>query len=93
MTQLWLVSYDVVDRQRRRALHELLSNHGERVQFSVFECWLTLARRKVLKRWVSDAIDAGEDSVRWYPLCAWCRNDIDIQGRGKSTEDEGFYIL
>jgi len=33
------------------------------------------------------------DSIRWYPLCVWCRREIYWQGAGKPAEDAGYYLL
>ena len=39
--RLYLCTYDLADDKRRNRLFELLKDHGEHVQFSVFLCELT----------------------------------------------------
>ena len=35
-----LIAYDVTSDRRRSKIARLLANHGERIQYSVFECEL-----------------------------------------------------
>lgn len=39
--RLYLCTYDMSDDKRRTRMFEILKNHGEHVQFSVFLCELT----------------------------------------------------
>jgi len=93
MSQLWAISYDIVDDKARRNVFELLKNHGEPIQFSVFECYLTVERQRSLRSALLEFIDQEEDSLRWYPLCRWCQKEITVHGKDKITEDEAFYIV
>ncbi|NEP62230.1 MAG: CRISPR-associated endonuclease Cas2 [Symploca sp. SIO2G7] len=52
---LVLVVYDIPDNKRRTKLAKFLEGYGRRVQYSVFECFLSLPKMrslhtKVLKR-------------------------------------------
>lgn len=69
---LWLVAYDVSDDRRRRSLESALHAFGERVQYSVFECRFTLAEARFHLARLATDIDPETDSIRAYPLCAWC---------------------
>lgn len=91
MTQLWLVSYDISDDKTRRRVHNLLKDYGKRVQYSVFECHLTAKQQAVLRTLLRDNIDCG-DSLRWYPLCAWCSGKVFFQGVGLPPDDEGYFL-
>ena len=84
MSTLWVVSYDVADDDRRRAVAETLENHGLRVQYSVFECRLGVTDLQALREKLKQLIDPAEDSIRWYHLCAWCEErDQDYKNSGE----------
>ena len=46
----WLVCYDVHDPERLRKAAHHLEGYGERMQYSVFRCWLTRLEMERL-RW------------------------------------------
>jgi CRISPR-associated protein Cas2 len=71
----WLVCYDVrdPDRLRKAAMH--LEGYGERMQYSVFRCWLTRLEMERL-RWELTALLAPEDDVLLIPLCGACVSGI-----------------
>lgn len=79
---LYIVSYDVTDDRRRTRLHGMLKGFGRRVQFSVFECELSVAEVEELAARVAFELDTGEDSCRMYPLCSQCRESVRVVGRG-----------
>lgn len=90
---LILVSYDIPDDRRRTRLAHALKDFGERVQYSVFECRLKEEQLNRLRTRVAALIEAAEDSVRIYRLCAECAARLEIQGLGPSTEDPNVYVL
>lgn len=97
---LILISYDLEDDRQRQRLATLLEGHGERVQFSVFECRLSADEYAVLLKRVGelhaqyvDRQEAGRFSVRCYRLCSACEQRIDIVGEGEVTTDPGFYLI
>lgn len=92
MRRLWMVAYDIEDDGVRRKVANILKNHGERVQFSVFECYLAPEQFLDLRAKLTGLLQP-EDSLRWYPLCKWCRGAIFQQGQGKAVAEEGFVIL
>lgn len=71
----WLVCYDVRDAKRLRRTARQLEGYGQRMQFSVFRCWLTPARLQQL-RWELTEILKPEDDVLVIPLCARCVEGI-----------------
>ncbi len=73
----WLVCYDVRDPKRLRATAKHLEGYGERVQYSVFRCWLT-ARRVERLRWELTERLKPEDSVLFIPLCARCVEGMEV---------------
>ncbi len=92
MSRLWMVAYDIEDDRSRRRVHDLLKDYGERVQYSVFECWLKDETQAELRNRLVAEVEEG-DSIRWYPLCVWCRSEVVWQGRGTPADDPGFYLL
>lgn len=93
MSQLWVISYDIGDDKTRRNVFELLKNNGEAIQYSVFECYLTPERQRMLRSELLQFIDPVEDSLRWYPVCRWCQKELGVMGIDKITEDEAFYLV
>jgi CRISPR-associated protein Cas2 len=87
-----MVTYDISNDRIRTEVHKILRNCGTRVQYSVFECELTLGEKTTLRRRLADLIES-DDSIRWYPLCAWCTERIVIQGQGVKTVFPDYYLL
>ncbi len=67
----WLVCYDVRDPVRLRRAAKILEGTGQRMQCSVFRCWLNPAGMQRL-RWELTEVLAPEDSVLIIPLCSRC---------------------
>lgn len=87
----WLIVYDVSDSRQRHNIHTILKNHGQQVQYSVFECELNKRQLQMLREQLCEAM-ADDDSLRWYPLCRWCVSRIDWIGRGKAPQLDSFYL-
>jgi CRISPR-associated protein Cas2 len=91
MSRLWVIAYDIEDDAVRRRVHDILQNHGQRVQYSVFECWLTNPELDSLHAAVRTEI--GDcDQVRWYPPCHACQQAVEWQGVGGRCEEQGYYL-
>jgi len=88
-----VVTYDIVDDQRRERVASELANFGERVQYSVFECHLTLAQVQELQQRLDLLIVQSEDRVRYYPLCHKDRERILIDGHGEVTQDWDYFLI
>ena len=93
MSGWWMVCYDIADDKRRDQVAELLSVRGERVQYSVFECRLSSAELASLTEALREVIDAKEDTVRFYPLCAWCRQRTRWQGRRSEATLPAYQVV
>lgn len=65
---LVVVVYDIPDDRRRLKLANFLEGYGRRVQYSVFECFLSLDEMRQLYRQVERRIKPLEDNVRFYWL-------------------------
>lgn len=93
MSQMWMVCYDIADDRRRQRVAGVLEAFGERVQWSVFECYLTPVQRVALRDRLRAELDAAEDSVRWYPLCVWCRERVVCVGPVGPTDDPPYFVV
>jgi CRISPR-associated protein Cas2 len=67
----WLVCYDVHNPVRLRKAAGHMEGYGERMQYSVFRCWLTPREMERL-RWELTELLAPEDDVMMIPLCSTC---------------------
>ena len=89
-----LVSYDVRtdDREGQRRLRKIAKvcrNHGQRVQYSVFECILDPAQWAALRAKLIDEMDPEKDSLRFYFLGANWRRRVEHVGAKPSIDQEG----
>jgi CRISPR-associated protein Cas2 len=93
--QLTLVAYDIAHNKRRRAVARLLEGSGQRVQDSVFHCWLRPPDLAQLVRELSEVINPAEDTVRLYPICNADAPDIQFAGvkKPESPIQKGFEIV
>lgn len=77
MRRRYLIAYDISAGRARRAVEAALLGVGVRVQRSVFECRLSPEEFRELRARVAQAIDIDGDSVRYYPICAWCERKLE----------------
>lgn len=87
-----VISYDIHHDRQRARLAILLENYGQRVQYSVFECILTLTQLAELRRRMLRVISLREDSVRFYFLPAAALGEIRVLGQGQVTVDPPVYV-
>jgi len=65
----FVVAYDIVKDRRRHKVMNTLKNFGQRVQYSVFECELSMLQAEQLLQRLRTLIDPRRDRVHMYP-CA-----------------------
>ena len=89
-----LVSYDIRDDVRLRKVARLLEGYGDRVQYSVFRCCLSLTELQRL-RWQLTRAVAPEDSVLFIPLCSQCNSKVSGIGKRQdwSREDPAYRVV
>jgi CRISPR-associated protein Cas2 len=68
-----LVTYDVettskAGQKRLRRVAKICENHGQRVQYSTFECVVEPAKFAELKFLLEAVIDKKKDSLRFYNM-------------------------
>lgn len=88
----YLVSYDIADDKRRLKVAHLLEGWGERVQYSVFEVWVTQEEMADLMEKLAPHVDE-EGSIRIYRLCAICQAGREVLGEGTPTEAPDLHIV
>jgi CRISPR-associated protein Cas2 len=87
-----IISYDVVSDKRRNKVAKCLLGYGNRVQYSVFECYLEGEVFAKLLAELRELIDINTDSVRFYRLDEAAKQRTQIAGIGKITIDP-LYVL
>jgi CRISPR-associated protein Cas2 len=60
---LYIVTYDIGDPKRWRAVFRLMNGYGEWVQLSVFQCRLSRKRHAEMLATLDEIIDQKEDHV------------------------------
>jgi CRISPR-associated protein Cas2 len=95
---LVVVSYDVettdpAGRRRLRRIARACQDHGQRVQFSVFECEVTPAAWVSLRTRLMDEMDAERDSLRIYFLGADGKRKIEHIGGRRPLDLDGPLLL
>ena len=88
-----LVVYDIPDNKRRTKLAKFLEGYGRRVQYSVFECFLSLPKMQSLYVKVLKRVKPEEDNIRfyWIPLDSVPRT-LTI-GSPPPEKPPNFYII
>ncbi len=85
---MYLISYDISDNRCRRKIAKELENYGTRVQFSVFECELTVKRYKELySKLLKLSLDDENGSIRIYEICKNCKEKVVTIGIYDETRD------
>jgi len=72
---------------------KIMEDFGIRVQKSVFECLLDDKQFITMKKKVEKVMDFQVDSVRYYSLCALCREKIELSGAGFVLKEDQFIII
>ncbi len=95
---LVVVAYDVntetpEGKRRLRRVARICEDHGQRVQNSVFECWLDPARWVGFKARLVGEIAGERDSLRFYFLGNNWKGRIEHVGAKEGYDPEGPLIL
>ncbi len=87
--RFYTIAYDIPDDGRRVKVANLLKSFGERVQLSVFECWLAPGQLQQLKQLLQKKLELSQDSVRIYPI----GGTVEVLGLGRLPQSPDFLIL
>ncbi|MCE3005175.1 MAG: CRISPR-associated endonuclease Cas2 [Xanthomonadaceae bacterium] len=90
---LVIVCYDVstessAGRRRLRRVAKVCESMGQRVQKSVFECRLDLAKFEALERRLLREVDLDEDGLRFYRVSGRYELSVTQHGRFRATDFE-----
>ena len=82
---LVLITYDVntqneAGKKRLRRVAKECVNYGQRVQNSVFECHMDIAKCRQVKNILEKIIDKNVDSLRFYYLGDNYKNKVEHMG-------------
>ena len=88
-----LIVYDIAHPRRINRVAKVLKDYGLRVQKSVFEVDVTVARFSELRRRVEYFIEPDEDGVKYLPLCGHCPGLLHAIGQAYEQPDGQFCIL
>tara|TARA_Y100001934_G_C11854189_1_gene541076 strand:+ start:181 stop:474 length:294 start_codon:yes stop_codon:yes gene_type:complete len=64
----FIVTYDIRDKKRLRKVLKCCRNHGEHIQYSVFECDLSPVEKARFEGELKGIIKSSEDQVLFIPL-------------------------
>ncbi len=68
MRLLYIVTYDICDDKRLRAMFRLMRGFGDHLQYSVFRCELSEQERMELIAKITEILKQDEDQVLFFPL-------------------------
>lgn len=68
MRTTYIVTYDIADARRLRRVFKTCRNHGDHLQFSVFECDLDTAEFVRLQSELNELINSNEDQILFISL-------------------------
>src|SRR5438445_5950930 len=88
----YVVAYDIPDDRRRTKVHKILLGYGTWTQYSLFECFLSRKELVLLRSKLAEHLEAKEDSVRFYSLCANCVSKVETVG-GPPPADTVLFLV
>lgn len=80
MKRYIVVAYDITDDRRREKICSIISHYGNRVNYSVFECFLKDKEIQKLKKKIEKYLKKDEDIILYYYLCKDCLEKIERVG-------------
>jgi CRISPR-associated protein Cas2 len=76
----YLITYDIPEDKPRLKLANVLEDYGKRVQYSVFEAWLSPNHLEELYTKIEKILAGQAGQVRFYRLCAHCQKTVKMIG-------------
>jgi len=76
-----------------RRIAKACCNHGQRVQFSVFECIVDPAQWTVFRQQLINEMDPDLDSLRFYFLGSNWKHKVEHVGAKQSLDMDGLLII
>jgi CRISPR-associated protein Cas2 len=96
MRRRYVVAYDIRDDARLRQVHGIVKSYGERLQYSMFLCDLTISEKIALKTELREVLDHRGDSVVLIDLgeaTARGRSCVEFMGFSHPLPTDGPTIL
>ncbi len=90
---LVLVVYDIPNDKRRTKLSNFLEGYGRRVQFSVFECFLSLEEMRQLFVKAKKLVEPSEDNVRFYWISEEAVSRVLTIGGEEPKAPPKYYVI
>lgn len=95
---LVLITYDISigsegGAKRLRRVARICEDHGQRVQYSVFECDVEPACWTAMRARLLDAIDLRTDSLRFYFLGREWRRRVEHVGAKPSQDPDDLMLV
>ena len=84
---LYIVTYDIADDKRWRAIFKLMHGYGEWLQLSVFQCRLARSRHIELTQQLGNLMSSTEDHVMIIDVGLAENVQPKVQSLGKRTFD------
>lgn len=90
----YLVCYDIRCPKRWRKAYKLIEGYGDRLQYSIFRCWLSQRTREKM-RWQLEKILTKEDDLILIRLSNRCVKDLPAYNRPNTwiIDSGGFRVL
>lgn len=86
-----VISYDIPEDNRRNKIHKILKSYGQWMQYSLFECELTATQYAKLRSRLTKIIKPEQDSIRFYFLCACCKDKVERIGGEELVDNTIFF--
>lgn len=90
---LVVVVYDIPNDKRRTKLSSFLEGYGQRVQFSVFECFLNLDEMRQLFEKLKKIVKPSEDNVRFYWISEDAVSRVLTIGSEHPQSPPNYYVI
>jgi CRISPR-associated protein Cas2 len=88
-----VIVYDIPNDKRRTKLSNFLEGYGRRVQWSAFECFITIEEMRKLYQKVQKLVKPSEDNVRFYWLSEETTSLTLTIGSEKPQPPPNYYVL
>ena len=82
---LYIVTYDIADDKRWRAIFKLMHGYGDWLQLSVFQCRLTRSRHIELTQKLGNLMSMSEDHVMVIDVGVAENVELRVQSLGKRS--------
>lgn len=93
MSQFYVICFDVSNKKRLRQVAIQMENFGQRVQYSIFECYLDANKLEELKGRLELIINSEEDHIRYYSICKKDKGKILIDGNGSVHQEADYHLI